>query len=490
RCCLGFDKEHMPEGADPGDCVLSYLTGKQDGIPKTPEWAEPITGIPAETIRSLARRLVEAKPAAILPGYGPQRHSYGEQGVRGGILLACMTGNVGVRGGSAAGVGYCRRHMEPVLNQADNPVKASIPLYRWTDALDHGHEMTAIDGVKGLPEGAELGTDIKMLFSLAGNALVNQHGDINRTTELLRDESKCEFIVVSDLFMTSSAMYADIVLPGVSFFETENIVAPWLYGDFLGYCNKAVDPVGESRFEYEWLTEIAERLGLRKKFTKGRSHEDWLRYIYKDLRKKEPELPSFEEFREAGIYRYQNNPEIIAFEDNYRDPKAHPFPTESGKIELYSPEVARTQYAEYFPVIPRYVPAIEGYDDPLAERYPLQLISWHTKRRCHSIHDNNLELHRVDPQRLWMNAKDAEARGLEDGDTVIVYNDRGRTQVPLYITDRICPGVTALSQGAWYQPDADGTDLAGSINVLTSLHPTPYARGNAQHTNLVEVRKA
>ncbi len=71
---------------------------------------------------------------------------------------------------------------------------------------------------------------------------------------------------------------------------------------------------------------------------------------------------------------------------------------------------------------------------------------------------------------------------------MLVFNDRGRLRVPVKVTRRIMAGVTALAQGAWYRPDGEGTDRGGSINVLTSLRPTPYARGNGQHTNLVEVQ--
>ena len=150
----------------------------------------------------------------------------------------------------------------------------------------------------------------------------------------------------------------------------------------------------------------------------------------------------------------------------------------------------RTQYRDFFPAIPRYVEPPEGAGDGLAEKYPLQLIGWHTKRRCHSIHDNNRAMEKLDPQMLWMHPKDAGERGLKDGDRALVWNDRGRMKIPVKVTDRIMAGVTALSQGAWYRPDKDGTDTGGSINVLTSLRPTPYARGNPQHTNLVQVEKA
>ena len=81
--------------------------GETDSIPKTPEWGEKITGIPADTIRELAIRYATTKPAAIIQGYGAQRNAYGEQSARGAILLACLTGNVGISGGSAAGAGDC-----------------------------------------------------------------------------------------------------------------------------------------------------------------------------------------------------------------------------------------------------------------------------------------------------------------------------------------------------------------------------------------------
>lgn len=487
RCCLGFDKAHMPEGVDPSECVLSYLTGEKDGVAKTQEWAQAITGVPAETIRSLAIRYATARPAALVQGFGAQRHAYGEQGARGGILLACMTGNVGVSGGWASGSGLCTQHPWVDMPDVPNPYPMEIPTYLWTEAVVRGHELTELDGVTG---GEQLQSDIKMILNLAGNCLINQHGDINRTAEILRDTSKCEFIVCSDLFMTASAKFADVLLPGVSMFEGENITQPWQYGDFVGFNNQVIEPLYEGRFEYDWLSEVAEKIGLGPQFTEGRTLGQWLEWCYEDLRRKEPELPDYETFKKAGIWRYQNTPVRIAFADQRRDIDHHPFPTPSGKVELFSPKIWQTRFREFMPAIPRYVDPPEGPNDPLREQYPLQLIGWHTKRRCHSIHDNNQAMHAIDPQALWMHPKDAQARGITEGQQVLIWNDRGRVQIGAHLTDRIMPGVVALSQGAWYAPDENGTDHGGCINVLTSLRPTPYARGNGQHTNLVEVRPA
>lgn len=487
RCCLGFDKAHMPEGVDPSECVLSYLTGEKDGVAKTPEWAAAITGVPAETIRSLAIRYATARPAALVQGFGAQRHAYGEQGARGGILLACMTGNVGVSGGWASGSGLCTQHPWVDMPDVPNPYPMEIPTYLWTEAVVRGHELTELDGVTG---GEQLQSDIKMILNLAGNCLINQHGDINRTAAILRDTSKCEFIVCSDLFMTASAKFADVLLPGVSMFEGENITQPWQYGDFVGFNNQVIEPMYEGRFEYDWLSEVAEKIGLGPQFTEGRTLGQWLEWCYEDLRRKEPELPDYETFKKAGIYRYQNTPVRIAFADQRRDIDHHPFPTPSGKVELFSPKIWQTRFRDFMPAIPRYVDPPEGPNDPLRERYPLQLIGWHTKRRCHSIHDNNQAMHAIDPQALWMHPKDAQARGITEGQEVLIWNDRGRVQIGAHLTERIMPGVVALSQGAWYAPDENGTDHGGCINVLTSLRPTPYAWGNGQHTNLVEVRPA
>lgn len=489
RCCIGFDKKQMPPGIEPSECVLSYLLGETDGIPKTPAWAAAITGIPAQTIADLARRYALARPAALVQGLGAQRHAYGEQSARGGILLACMTGNVGISGGWAGGAGNCSRHKKPVFPMPPNPFPVSIPTFLWTDAVLRGRSMTDLDGVKGLETGQALPADIKMILNLAGNCLVNQHSDINRTAAILEDTSRCEFIVCSDLFMTASARYADILLPGTSMFESNNIALPWFYADFIGFHNQMIEPLGECRFEYDWLADVAGQLSLKEAFTEGRNVDEWLRYCYEELRLTETELPDYETLSNNGVYRYKKNEPRIAFQKECRDPQQYPFPTASGRIELFSRKVYETAFRDFFPAIPRYVAPQEGAEDVLRETYPLQLIGWHTKRRCHSIHDNNESMHKIDPQMLWMHPEDAAARDIQEGDEVFIFNDRGRIRIPAHLSERLMKGVAALSQGAWYAPDADKTDRGGCINVLTSPHPTPYARGNPQHTNLVEVTK-
>jgi anaerobic dimethyl sulfoxide reductase subunit A len=109
--------------------------------------------------------------------------------------------------------------------------------------------------------------------------------------------------------------------------------------------------------------------------------------------------------------------------------------------------------------------------------------------RVHSTHANNDWLKEAFPQRAFINPADATARGINDGDLVRVYNERGQLLLPCRITERILPGVVDVPQGAWWQPDEDGFDHGGNINTLTSQRWTPLAFGTAQHTVMVQIEK-
>ncbi|HAP80217.1 MAG TPA: dimethyl sulfoxide reductase subunit A, partial [Enterobacteriaceae bacterium] len=225
RYTLGFDETMMPEGVPANESLVAYLTGAKDGIKKTPEWAEPITRVPANTIRQLARDYATAKPAALIQGWGPQRHICGERTARGSTLLATITGNVGKKGGWAAGYGGIgnRKFMSEPESIA-NPITAKISVMNWIQAADDASKITSEQGLKGADK---LDTNIRMLFSLAGNYLANQNPDINQAAKILADESKIEFIVASDLYLTPSAKFADLLLPETSFMERWNIGETW-----------------------------------------------------------------------------------------------------------------------------------------------------------------------------------------------------------------------------------------------------------------------
>ncbi len=490
KYCLGFDFGHMPHGIPDGvagaEPYKDYLLGLSDGIPKTPEWAAPITGVPAEVIRRVAHEYASAKPAQLIQGLGPQRHATGEQSVRAGITLACITGNLGRVGGGWGGGEGARRLSLPIqgIPTGENRVKAKVPVFLWTDAIVRGTEMTAEDGVTGGP----LQSNIKFIFNLASNTLVNQHADINRTKKILADESLCEFIVVSDHFLTPSAKFADIVLPGDHSFERNDLGLPWSGEKYFIFGNKVLEPPPECKNEYWWLSRVAERLGVAEQFTEGKSYDQWIEQVLQEAHTKDPSIPSFGEMSEIGLFR-KDPEEYTAFAREIEDPVGHPFPTPSGKIEIFSRALYERSDAAV-PAIPKYVAAAEGPDDPLASRFPLQCLGPHTRNRTHSIFDSNEWLGEADSHLMWMNPVDARARKLHDGDVVKVFNDRGTLYIRISVTNRIRPGVVCIPQGAWYSPDGEGSCQRGSINVLTSHRSSPLAHGSAQHTLRVEVVKA
>lgn len=489
KYCIGHDEKHMPEGIPKGESLESYILGEKDGIEKTPEWAENICGLPANKIRQLAREYAMAKPAALIQGYGPQRHMNGEQIVRGGTILAALTGNVGKNGGWASGLGgFSRTSVAPVPT-VENPLGITIPCFLWTDAITRGTEMSKDDGVLGLEKGETLSSNIKLIFNLAGNALLNQHGDINKTVEILEDESLVEFIVVSDVFMTPSAKFADILLPSNTFFERYDIGLPWGFGDYAILSQKVSESLYESKSDYEWLTMLAKKMGVEEELTEGKTEEDWARWVVEETRKEDPSFSTWEELKKTGIHKWKFEKPTIGFEKEIKDPENNPFPTPSGKIEIFSKALWDMNNHEEIPAIPKHIAVDEGPESDLTEKYPLQMIGWHYKRRCHSTHDNNPWMEEAGKQEMWINEMDANERNLKEGDTAKVFNDRGIVQIPVKITNRIVPGVVAIPQGAWYTPNEDGIDIRGSVNVLTTQEPSPLAKGNPQHTNLVEVEK-
>jgi anaerobic dimethyl sulfoxide reductase subunit A len=262
---------------------------------------------------------------------------------------------------------------------------------------------------------------------------------------------------------------------------------PWEEGDYLLHTNKIAEPPGESRFEYEWLCDVARRLGWYEAFTEGKpTVGDWLRTAYDELRAVETELPPYEQFKADGGYFYHQKTAFAAFKKQIEDSLCHPFPTPSGKIEIYSQRLADLAIPG-IPAIPAYTEGFETVHDPRITRFPFQLIGWHTRRRCHSIHDSNAAMEKLDPQCCVINPEDAAAYGVRDGSLIEIFNDRGRIRIKARVTAAVMRGVLAIAQGAWWSPDQDGTDLRGNINTLTTLRPTPRAKGNPQHSNLVTI---
>lgn len=291
KYCVGYDETTLPEGAPANGHYKAYILGQgDDATAKTPEWASRITGIPADRIIKLAREIGTAKPAYICQGWGPQRQANGELTSRAIAMLPILTGNVGINGGNSGARESTYTITIERMPLPENPVKTQISCFSWTDAIARGPEMTATrDGVRGKDK---LDVPIKFIWNYAGNTLINQHSDINKTHDILQDESKCEMIVVIDNFMTSSAKYADLLLPDLMTVEQEDII-PNDYAGNMGYLI-FLQPVTAPKFErkpiYWIMSEVAKRLGpnVYQRFTEGRTQAEWLQYLYAKMVAKDP----------------------------------------------------------------------------------------------------------------------------------------------------------------------------------------------------------
>jgi anaerobic dimethyl sulfoxide reductase subunit A len=489
--CVGFDQSQMPAEARGAESYADYVLGTRDKTPKTPKWAEAITGVPRETIERVAREYATRKPGVLYQGYGMQRRAYGEQVVRAGCVLAAMTGNVGVPGGWAGGLALQAPAGGPQWNvfpTGSNPVKASIPTFLWTEAVVRGKELGPEHGVRGVPR---LDNAVKLVYAVASNALINQHANINRTAKILQDERLVEFLVVQDNFLTPTARFADIVLPACTQLETWGVEDGWKYGDEILLMPKAVEPAGETKSDYQACAEIAGRLGLRDAFTQGRDERGWVEAALTSFRKTFPNLPALAEFEStnAGVFSMPVTKPAIAFAEFRQDPARFPLPTPSGKIEIFSAALHAMGKPDEIPAVPKYIQEWESPFGPEARRFPLQVVGHHTLARVHSTMAGVDWLEEAFPHRVFVNPADAAARAIGNGDEVRVFNDRGALTIRCRVSKRIMPGVVAIPQGAWWAPTDKGLDRGGSVNVLTSERWTPLAFGNAQHTVMAEVTK-
>ncbi|PJE78469.1 putative dimethyl sulfoxide reductase chain YnfE [invertebrate metagenome] len=496
KYCVGYDEATLPNSAPKNGHYKAHILGQgSDGTEKTPQWASKITGIPADKIIQLAREIGTAKPAYIVQGTGIQRQANGEQACRAITMLPILTGNIGLPGTNTAEMPANYSFPVKGLPTGSNPVKESISFFKWTDAIIRAHEMTDIsDGVMG---GTRLKAPIKFIWNYAGNVTINQHADINRTRQILEDESLCEFILVIENHMTPTARFADVLLPDIMTIENYDVASNGYASGSLGAAIPLVPAIKrmyETRSAYEICTGLAKRFDVEEQYTEGRTHEQWVRHLYDQLRQEQPQIPSLDDLRKNGPYK-QEAPKKgrIALEDFRQNPGTSPLGTPSGKIEIYSEQLAKIADSwelkkdDVITPLPQYVTTYESHLDPLTKKYPLQLIGFHMKGRVHSTYHNVATLREAVMDAVWMNPIDAQKRGIKDGALLKVWNDRGEVRIRARITPRIIPGTVGIGEGAWYTPDKNGIDRGGCINTLTTQRSTPLSKGNPQHTNLVEV---
>ena len=470
-----------------------YLLGRDDGVAKSPAWAAAISGLAADDLTALARRMAAGR-TMVTVSWSLQRVRYGEQAPWMGLTLAAMLGQIGLPGGGF-GHGYgsqnelgmpplrCRL---PVFPQGINPVQTFIPVAAVSDMLLHPGEAYDYDGrTLTYP-------DIRLVYWAGGNPF-HHHQDIAR---LRRALARTDTVVVHEPYWTAMAKHADIVVPSTTPFERD---------DYSGSRNDPVlmampalaEPFAQSRDDYVTFSALAHRLGFGEQFTEGRTAREWLVELYEKWSAElDFEVPSFEEFWRNGRLRLPTETGLTLLSDFRADPDANRLGTPSGRIEIFSDDIDGFGYADCAGHPTWYEPD-EWLGGERAVSYPLHLLANQPATRLHSQLDGGAtsidsKVHGREPIR--MHPGDAAARGLADGDVVRVFNDRGACLAGVVLDDQLRRSVVQLSTGAWYDPedpaDPDAMCVHGNPNVLTAdVGTSALAQGCTGAHVLVEVEK-
>ena len=267
--------------------------------------------------------------------------------------------------------------------------------------------------------------------------------------------------------------------------------------DFVFWMEQAIEPVGESRDDYDIFSDLAIRLGAADRFSEGRTSEEWLEHLYETFRSFHPQYPTLSELQDVGHFQIPEEltPPVPSSLVSFRTaPTVNPLKTPSGKIELYSEDIERFGY-EDCPPHPTWLEPFEWLGN--ADTYPLHLISNQPRTRLHSQFDPG----RVSKaskikgrEPMVMHPADAAARGIADGDVVRVFNGRGACLAGVILSDTVMRGVVQLSTGAWYDPEEPGVEGSlckhGNPNVLTrDVGTSRIGQGPSAQTVLVEVAR-
>jgi biotin/methionine sulfoxide reductase len=465
------DREFLATYCTGYDRFERYLLGADDGVPKSPQWASEISGLPAGDIVALARRM-SALRTMVTVSWSLQRVRYGEQAPWMGLTLAAMLGQIGLPGGGF-GHGYGSQNevgMAPIrcglptFPQGLNPVTTFIPVAAISDMLLNPGAPFDYNGRRLTYP------DIKCVYWAGGNPF-HHHQNLPR---LRRALGRVDTVVVHDPYWTAMAKHADIVVPSTTAFERD---------DYSGSRNDPLlvampamaAPYAQSRDDYTTFAALARRLGFGEQFTENRSAREWLRHMYEEWSAHvDFDAPTFEEFWAAGSLRLPTETGLSLLADFRDDPVAHRLGTPSGRIEIFSAEIDGFGYDDCAGH-PRWYEPDEWLGGARAARYPLHLLANQPATRLHSQLDGgktSLDSKVREREPIRMCSRDARQRGLRAGDVVRVFNDRGSCLAGVVIDDHLRHGVVQLSTGAWYDPmvadDVDAMCVHGNPNVLTA----------------------
>lgn len=500
------DEDFLATYCEGWPILRSYVLGTTDRsgrhnsqpTPRDTTWAASITGINAAEIRALAHEMAD-KRTLVNVTLSVQRTDHGEQAYWAAAALACVLGQVGLAGCGLAlsfftagnvGSGKVRKRIPglpvpprvaglPTIGVTGLP---PIGVARITEMLEGGGNTYDFDGRTGTFP------DTRLVYWCGGNPF-HHHQDLNR---LRAAWQLPDTVIVHEPFWSPLAKHADIVLPATTPLERSDIMGA---EELLVYHAAACDPVGEAQDDYWIFTQLAKRLGFGSQFSEDRTADEWVEALYEIFRAANADAPAYEDFQTAGHWRHSEVPDMgdtdQVFLSEFRaDPEAAHLRTPSGRIELFSSQIAKLGYDDCGPH-PAWIEPYERLGGAGNDKFGLHLVSNQPRKRLHSQYDFAAvsqagKVSGREPVRLHPSA--AAARGISDGDVVRVFNDRGACLAGAVLDDAVRSDVCQLSTGAWYDPDEDGTCRAGNPNVLTRDKGTSkLGQGPSPHTCLVEM---
>ena len=526
-----YDKEYVKTHVVGFDKFSDYVLGKEDGVPKTPKWAAEKCGVPSRTIKALARVWAK-KRTTVAHGYGGPyiRGPYSSEPARMEVCLLGMQG-VGKPGvnqltfveGTMLGSYNRMRSGKPGVVGMLTPTSKIRPMvgaayrgyipFMWKQesmipkTILHDVIATGKYDIYGSSDQMEVVEDqfkhyvyplpgkqeIHMLWSDTPcfSTCWNDANFFHRTMQM----EKIEFILIQHPWLENDCLFADIILPVNTKYEEEDIGADhWPVQYNCVYLEeKAIEPRGESKTDWEIVGEIAKRMGLYEKYSEGKTLQQWIKTGFDGSGMEKAGICTWEQIQEKKYCVVPTDPDwekipagMIEF---YKDPEKYPMSTPSGKLEFYSERLAKNFPDDIErPPVPHWVEKSDFHDERISSErvraYPLLVISNHPRWRVHAQMDDVDWFHEIVTGKVkgpdgylyepvWIHPSDAARRDIRDGDIVALFNERGRVLAGAYVTERIMPGCVYIDHGSRYDPIVPGEfDRGGAINTICPRHTT------------------
>ena len=456
---LGMMRAVLDAGLADEEWCRAHTDGYDEVIERLGEqpvehWAG-ICGIEAETVARIGREFATTQPALLRLGVGAQRHLGAPIAYR---TIACLPALVGAWRHRGGGCSY-------IPTATANAVSSAC-----LEGADLRSEQARQINMSQLGDAltdADLDPPVKAMVVWSSNP-AQIAPDQDKVLAGLRREDL--HTVVIEQFMTDTAMHADVILPATTQLEHLDALFSWGH-QYFTLNEPAIDPLGESKPTSEAFRLLAARLGLDDPAFRE-SDEDLLGRLLEG----EPGGLSVESVRARGWQKV----------DVGQGPTPHAdgnFMTPNGKLGLRAEWLGDAGVD----TLPFYDPPAEVADEALAARFPLALLTPKTHLFLNSSFANQERQHSAQPEPfVVVNPADAESRGIADGGTVRVFNDRGSFLCPAKVSDDTREGVLVAPMGWWSRDYADGR----SSQATTPQRLTPLGAAPTFNDNRVEVEAA